>query len=158
MLSEGTIEFLRSRPIGMLCTRDSQNRPAEHECYLADITAGRVIALVPEHLARNLKENVADNGDAALVVSRQPGDHRSVQVKGRITDLGEARQRHDEFPMMAREGFVQWLSAVMSDAEAPAAFDRMSRQSMFRVQLDVRQEFNQTPGPNAGRAISGSDP
>src|SRR5438132_1471852 len=85
MLNDDTVEFLRSRPISMLCTRDRENRPAAHECFLADVTHERVIAFVPEHLARHLAQNVADNGAAALLVSRSPGDHRSVQLKGRIT-------------------------------------------------------------------------
>src|SRR5262245_22176845 len=97
MLEDEVITFLRGRPIAMLCTRDRQNRPSAHECFLAEITADRVVALVPEQLARNLAANVADNGEAAMVVSRAPGDHRSVQLKGKIVRLDDVRPRPEDF-------------------------------------------------------------
>jgi hypothetical protein len=153
-INDDVLAFLRSRPISVLCTRSRENRPAEHECLLAEITADRVIGLVPEQLARSLAENVADNGDAALVVSRAPGDHRSVQLKGKITALGEARLRTDELAEAA-ERLLPVFGAYMPEATARVYLAAMVGQPMFQVRLEVRQVFNQTPGPGAGRPIEG---
>ena len=137
----------------MLCTRDAQDRPFPHECFLAEITANTVIGLVPEHLARGLPENAADNAEAALVASRIPGDHRSVQLKGRITRIDEARVRQVEFAPTI-EPMVKWLSTEMPVEAARAIMDAASRGRAFRIQLEVTEAFDQSPGPKAGRPIA----
>jgi hypothetical protein len=152
MIGEDGIAFLRSRPISMLCTRDAQNRPAAHECFLADIGAERVIGLVPAHLGRNLAENVRDNRAAALVVSRQPGDHRSLQLKGTITSLDGPSIQTELFA--ATEAFVGVYADFVGLERARDLWVRLSLQPMYRVQLQVTQCFDQTPGPKAGRRLS----
>ncbi len=152
-INEDVIAFLRSRPIAMLCTRDRENHPDAHESFIAEVTTDRVICLVPEHLAGRLPQNALDNGDAALLISRSPGDHRSVQLKGKITDLEQARFRAEFAP--AVEPLLPMFTAYMPHGAARAMLDRMTRQPVFRVQLDVTQVFDQTPGPQAGRPIAG---
>jgi len=154
MMSASVREFLRSRPIAMLSTRDAQNRPSLHECVFAAVEDDHVLGMVPEHLGRNLKENVADNGDAALVVSRSPGDHRSVQLKGKITSIEEARccPERFEFPNQA---LLEIFGGYMPEPDARERVSGMRRQSVFLVRLDVAEEFDQSPGPGAGRRIEG---
>jgi hypothetical protein len=156
MIGEDAIAFLRSRPIAMLCTRDANNHPAEHECFLADIQATRVIGFVPAHLARNLAENVRDNGAAALVVSRQPGDHRSVQLKGRITAIGGPSLQTEHFA--ATRPFVEVYANFVGVDRARELWTELSLLPMYRVQLDVAQAFDQTPGPKAGRPLGAGQP
>jgi len=153
MLSQDVIAFLRSRPIAMLCTRDANNRPYGHESCLPHIEADRVVVLVPEQLARNLVENVRDNAAAALLVSRAPGDHRSVQMKGRITDLEMPAMRTEMFASLER--LVDAYRGYMPEDEARAMWTRMSQQPMYRFVLHVAEVFDQTPGPGAGRRIAG---
>jgi len=151
MIGEDAIAFLRSRPISMLCTRDARNHPAAHECFLADIQPTRVIGLVAAHLARNLEENVRDNGAAALVVSRQPGDHRSVQLKGRINELDGPGPFTELFA--ATRPFIDSYAQFVGEDRARDLWFRISLQPMYRLRLDVAQAFDQTPGPGAGRLI-----
>jgi hypothetical protein len=154
VINDDVLAFLRSRPISMLCTRSRENRPAGHECLLAEITGDRVIGLVPEQFGRSLAENVADNGEAALVVSRAPGDHRSVQLKGKVTALGEARLRADDLAEAA-ERLLPMFSHHMPEVTARVYMAALVGQPMFEVRIEVRQVFNQTPGPGAGRPIAG---
>jgi hypothetical protein len=153
MLSEDVIAFLRSRPIAMLCTRDAHNRPYGHESCLPHIEADHVIVLVAEQLARNLVENVRNNGAAALLVSRAPGDHRSVQLKGRITDIELPAVRTEMFENLER--LVDTYRGYMPEDAARAMWLRMSQQRMYRLRLEVAEVFDQTPGPGAGRRIAG---
>lgn len=151
-MTEGVLEFLRSRPISMLATRDAENRPSLHECILADIEDNHVIGLVPAHLARNLTENIANNGEAAIVVSRSPGDHRSVQLKGKITRVEEAKVRTERFAK-AKIALAPMFTHYMPEGPARERIDLMTRQSVYLFRFDVREEFDQTPGPRAGRPI-----
>jgi hypothetical protein len=153
MLSQDVIAFLRSRPIAMLCTRDANNRPYGHESCLPRVEADHVVVLVPEQLARNLVENVRDNGVAALLVSRAPGDHRSVQIKGRITDIEMPAVRKEMFDTLER--LIETYRGYMPDDEARQMWTRMSQQPMYRLHLQVAEVFDQTPGPGAGRRIAG---
>jgi hypothetical protein len=151
MLSEDVVAFLRGRPIAMLGTRDHDNRPYAHESMIAAVTPGRLTVLVPEHLARGLEANVADNGAAALLVSRAPGDHRSVQVKGKIVQLDGAAVRTELFA--GTRSVAEMLEAFMPRELAAQLYEKMTMLPVFRLLFDVQQVFDQTPGPGAGRRL-----
>ena len=153
MLSEDVLEFLRSRPIAMLCTRDGDNRPSIHEAFLADIAPDRIIVMVPAHLARHLTANAHDNGAAALLVSRAPGDHRSVQMKGRIDDIDDAAVRPELFESTLP--LIDVYRAFLPEEQARELWERMRLQSAHRISFEVAQVFDQTPGPGAGARMSG---
>jgi hypothetical protein len=153
MLSQDVIDFLRGRPIAMLCTRDAKNRPYLHESYLAQTEADHVVVLVAQQFGRMLVENVNDNGTASLLISRAPGDHRSVQVKGRITTLEMPEVRAELFgPLFP---LIDAYRMFMTEAGAQEMWSRVSKQRVYRFRFEVAQVFDQTPGPGAGRRISG---
>jgi hypothetical protein len=153
MISEDVIAFLRSRPIAMLCTRDHNNCPSAHETFLAEVTSDEVLVLVPQHLARNLESNVADNGAASLLISRAPGDHRSVQLKGTLSHLEAAHARPELF---AGAGpLLEMWRSFLPEPKASQLQKRMQQQPVYSVRLHVKQVFDQTPGQGAGRQLAG---
>jgi len=153
MLSQDVIAFLRGRPIAMLCTRDAKNRPYLHESYLAQTEADHVVVLVAQQFGRMLVENVNDNGGASLLISRAPGDHRSVQLKGHITGLEMPEVRAELFgPLFP---LIDAYRMFMTEEGAQEMWSRVSQQRVYRFRFDVAQVFDQTPGPGAGRRISG---
>jgi hypothetical protein len=153
MLSQDVIDFLRGRPIAMTCTRDAKNRPFLHESYLAQTEADHVVVLVAQQFGRMLVENANDNGAASLLVSRAPGDHRSVQLKGRISALEMPALHPDLFPPLFPliDAYRMW----MTEDDAQGMWRRVAQQRLYRFRFEVAEVFDQTPGPGAGRRISG---
>jgi hypothetical protein len=151
VIDDDVLEFLRSRPIAMTGTRDRQRRPFAHETFLAVIEPDHIIGIVLEQFSRNLAENVADNGVAAVLVTRQPGDHRSVQMKGAITALERVSSQPEVAILL--QSVVPILRNFMSEADAAAMLASVASQPAFRFRFDVTRVFNQTPGPGAGRPI-----
>ena len=151
MIDDDVLAFLRSRPIAMLGTRDRDNRPFAHETFLVEIEKDHIDAVVLQQFGRNLAENVADNGVAALLVSRQPGDHRSVQLKGLVTSFESVRQGPAVFSGWS--SIVPIFHAFMPKAAAEAFLARVAGQPGFRLRFEPAHVFDQTPGPGAGRRI-----
>jgi hypothetical protein len=154
MISDDTREFMESLSGGMLCTRSADNRPSAHECLLREIGPNHFIGYVPERLSKRLEENVADNGQAAIVTSRTVGDHRSVQLKGRITEIAGPTDEPEVWgPMIetVRPSFHEWFEADVAEKILTA----MGQERVYRVRFEVEQVFDQTPGPKAGNQVSG---
>jgi hypothetical protein len=154
MLSDDVIAFLSSIGGGMLCTRSGANQPAHHECLLARVATDHFIGLVPIHLSRSLPENVAANGDAAFVTSRVYGDHRSVQLKGKIAEFREPELYPSEiaglFPALRS------LFPEVNEERAGRMLAGMQKTPSYWLKFQVAQVFDQTPGPSAGRVIAGA--
>ena len=151
MIDDDVLAFLRSRPIAMLGTRDRDNRPFAHETFLVEIEKDHIDAVVLQQFGRNLAENVADNGVAALLVSRQPGDHRSVQLKGAITSFESVRQGPEVYSGWS--SIAPIFRAFRPEASAAAFLARVATQPAFRLRFEPSRVFDQTPGPGAGRRI-----
>jgi hypothetical protein len=154
MLSAEVITFLSSMGGGMLCTRSDANQPAHHECLLALVTADHFIGLVPIHLSRSLPENVAANGDAAFVSSRVYGDHRSVQLKGKIAEFREPGLYPNEIAGLFPS--LRALFPMISDEKAAWMLATMQKTPSYWLKFQVAQVFDQSPGPSAGRVIAGA--
>jgi hypothetical protein len=152
VIDEDVLGFLRSRPIAMTSTRDAARRPYAHETFLAAVESDHLVGIVLEQFSRNLPENVADNAAAAVLVSRQPGDHRSVQLKGAITSL-ERISRGPEVMANLVETVLPIFTNFMSPADVEAFLARVASQPAFRFRFEVARIFDQTPGPGAGRPI-----
>lgn len=152
MLSDDVIEFLQSLGGGMLCTRSADCQPASCEMLWAEIAPTRVVVYVPAHLGMHLPTNLADNGVVAVVTSRTHGDHRSVQLKGTVAEF--------DGPLMRdRAVYGEWfLNIVKFFPLLPAEDVRAVLLDIigcptFRIAIDVRDVFDQTPGPKAGASI-----
>jgi hypothetical protein len=153
VIGDDTREFILSFSVGVLATRDAENRPFGHECMLETVEADHIVGYVPANLAGHLADNLNDNHAAAIVISRTTGDHRSVQVKGRVAQVGELVTHPEAWAVMRPRllvNFKQWFA----DA-AENVIDGFARQPAHRVRIDVEQVFDQTPGPKAGNKVSG---
>ena len=152
MLDENVIEFLKAMGGGMLCTRNGECQPAASELILTDVTADRLIGIVPVHLGPHLPAYLSESRKASLVASHTFGDHRSVQVKGEV-DVFEDAAVYDPaefgevpfnmaryYPSMAMELVRQAMLVVMSC-------------EVFKLELVVSEVFDQTPGPKAGAPL-----
>ena len=152
MLTPDMIQFLRDVGGGILCTRDADNRPSIVECLYVEIGEDQLVGLVPPYLPTgDLLGNLADNAEFALITSRVPGDHRSIQVKGHVTDWQANVVTPDEvrtalaLPTQRYPGVPESLDL--------SRFEDLVDLPVHRLEFRVEEVFDQTPGPNAGNPV-----
>jgi hypothetical protein len=149
-----TVAFLQSLT-GFLATRDRENRPTACECIVLDLDpetgVGEVAAVA--RFARQMPENLRDNGRFAVVVSRAWKDHRSAQIKGRCLGVsGPVR-----IPERVRPA-IEGLAAVLDTFTLPPRVARDFRageaEPLYIVKVQVEEVYVQTPGPGAGKKLT----
>ena len=109
-----------------------------------------VLVLISAVAAERLLPDLQSNGQAAVTVAR-PTDERACQVKGRFV---AARPVQDDERAHARR---QWAAFV--DNLEYIGIPRVSSQTWIStpdlaVRLKVTEVFDQTPGPEAGKALA----
>jgi hypothetical protein len=90
--------------------------------------------------------NLRDNGRAAVCFARA-SDHRSLQVKGRVTDIREADEEDRERIVRYRNALAESWGAI---GVPPRITLRLTHWPSYAVTIRVEAVFDQTPGPGAG--------
>jgi hypothetical protein len=128
-------------------TRSDGNVPVSMHAVGLEVGPGsRVTVFVAEAPGAETFANLEANGAVAVVLER-PMTHRTVQLKGRCVELRPARE--DERPIVERSlaAFGEDVGAV----GAPAMLWRRIRRWPCRaITVEVREVYEQTPGPRAG--------
>lgn len=93
--------------------------------------------------------NLRDNGQLAVTLSR-PADHRTVQIKGTVRDVREARADERAFVEAYRRTLTAALLRVGMAAELTA---RLTCWPAIAAELEIAEAFQQTPGPDAGMRL-----
>lgn len=152
MLTPEMRQFLLDVGGGMLCTRDAHNRPAIVECFLVEVGEHDVVGLVSPHLLTDdLVANVTDNRRFALTTSRVPGSHRSIQMKGLVTEILPAVARPDDVAT-AMSHPTERYPGIPHDFDV-SRFDVLADMPVHRLVFEVDEVYDQTPGPNAGSPV-----
>ena len=93
--------------------------------------------------------SLAVNPEVAVVVS-EPVSHETFQIKGtsRVVRLGAAEEKE-----IVRQK-IESLAAVLEQLGMPRRVtSRINLWPAFAIEVAVRDVFDQTPGPKAGRQI-----
>lgn len=107
-----------------------------------------------EAIAATTLSNVRETGRLAIQVSH-PIDHRTLQLKGRATQLRAARE--DEHAYVSQ--FVGEFGQVLDKIGLPLELmQRMAHWPASAIDLRVEEIYLQTPGPGAGQPLSGRAP
>jgi hypothetical protein len=93
--------------------------------------------------------NLRDNGRIAVCFARAM-DHRSVQVKGSVLGIEEARAEDRPRVLEYRMALAEAWGVI---GVPPRITLRMVHWPCHAVRLRVGAIFNQTPGPGAGGAL-----
>jgi hypothetical protein len=102
-----------------------------------------------EAMAARTLENLRDNGQVAVSFSR-PIDHRSLQVKGRVTAIRNSSEAERALQERYLIAYVEQLYLV----GLPRSLARRVRSwPSVAVSLQIDDVFVQTPGPSAGRRV-----
>jgi hypothetical protein len=156
MIPPKIIRFLEERAsVGFAGTRDGKLVPRGHRLsgWQIDGSGRTITVFVPASWTTGLVEALRSNGQMAITLE-EVGTHETYQIKGRY--LGDRAVRPDEIDIAtrARERFVKALLAMFS-GEPVATMLRASVPSpSLAVEVEVREVFLQTPGPDAGRRIA----
>lgn len=108
-----------------------------------------ITVYVPLATSHDTIQNVATTKKIAVTVTH-PGDNFATQFKGAAIDARLAREDEAGFVRSRLDAFADILDRVGVPRRVSR---RMAIWPAFAVTLRVDQVFDQTPGPNAGRAV-----
>lgn len=144
--------FLESATLAVAGTRDRGLVPHAHRPSGFGVSRDgeSVVCLFAEAFCENLASSLDDNLEIALTVS-QAGSHETYQLKGR---------RVRSAPVEAGD-LLLYDSCLERGVKALAPLLGFSEETLrenlppptFRVDFSVREIYDQTPGPRAGRRL-----
>jgi hypothetical protein len=135
-----------------LATRAATLQP---DCVMAYAVrpepSGEVTVFLAENAAQRTLENVRDNRQMAMAITR-PSTNGSVQLKGEFAGVGVAGEDERRFLEEVRARFADEMEHV----GIPRAYT-LARPwwPTVALRMRVRDVFLQTPGPEAGRRLAG---
>lgn len=94
-------------------------------------------------------ENLQENGQIAVTIAA-PVSYRSVQFKGRLRGIHEVDERDRAWVQARREMFVTAIALVGDPVQGAR---NLWMDDLIRIEFEVDDAFDQTPGPNAGRRL-----
>lgn len=116
----------------------------------------RITVYLSRRQSRQVLLDVAATGRIAVVFS-EPCSHRTLQVKASHAHIREA-QAADE-PLLQRylAAMEQEIALVGFDARFTRAMLALNLDDLVAISFKPEAAFDQTPGPKAGRALTGAD-
>lgn len=145
-------EFLQSGLGIHFGTRDQKLAPSG--CRVAGVKVeddGRhVVVFLPKAASPRVFENLRANGRGAISLAR-PTDDRAVQVKGLMLFSWDAKPNEETFARGQWTGFLAQLDAIGLPGAATSSWKIFP---CVAVRIKVTAVFNQTPGRDAGAALS----
>lgn len=94
--------------------------------------------------------NLADNGQVAATLTR-PSDHKAVQLKGRCIQVRESTEAERGIQEVFRSALIAGLAVI----GVPRALVRgLAWWPSHAIEFELRDLYEQTPGPHAGERVS----
>ena len=154
MLSPDIVEFVHGPHVMLVGTRNKALRPTVRRAFgaLAEPASDIVTFFLPEYDSGRTMENLADNGRVALLVI-DAFTHQTRQFKGAFVAARPATDQdkavRDVYIDKMVVHFRNWFLPV------PDPFWReFTVEPSQAVSFRVEAIFDQTPGPNAGKALA----
>lgn len=154
ILDEDHAAFIQTGVAVVVATRDSDSVP--------DVARGcgcrvskdrrRVTVLVEPARAGSVLDNVAANGQVAVVFS-QPSTHRTIQLKGSDARLVRITAADRTIASRHLEAWVQELTGIGYRDDFARAVRGQAAQGMVAIAFTPTAAFQQTPGPGAGERL-----
>jgi len=152
-IGEDLVAFLAQGVSLLVGTCDASLTPHSLRATGVRVHADRCHATVylPAVTSRNTVTDVTANPRVALLVS-QPLDHRSFQMKGRVTRVGPAPSDDQAFIEEYLAGFARVLEVVGMPYEVVT---NLSHWPSVALEFSLDELYLQTPGPGAGARLTG---
>ena len=145
------VDFVESGASVLVGTRDMQLRPETMRgagCIVAQDRKSLRL-LLPAITGRRTLANL-EAGSPISVTFNRIHDHRSVQVKGMCLQVRPTDASEHEVVRRYLAAFTESLYFV---GLSRAIVRRMRVEPCMAVEIDVRELFEQTPGPGAGARL-----
>jgi flavin reductase (DIM6/NTAB) family NADH-FMN oxidoreductase RutF len=143
--------FVRSGVAIVVATRDDDMRPEVTRAWGADVATdgASVTVCVAAPPGSQTRSNLERNG-AIAVNFTLPTTYRSAQMKGSVLDVRD--------PSQAELARVERHIALFADQTEQVGLTRsgaqlLAERNLLAVTFAVRELYDQTPGPNAGKRI-----
>jgi hypothetical protein len=133
-----------------VATRDAFLAPELVNGMGLRVDAGVLTVLLPESLSSRTVANARANGEVAVVVV-QPTTEKSVQLKGKLIELRSPGPEDLALQAAYLASLVHELAYV---GVPPSLTRRIGRGPVVVLRMRVRDVFDATPGPNAGRRLA----
>lgn len=153
IIPEPICNFLRNATLAVAGTRDQNLVPHVHRPsgWSVEGDGGTMVCLFPEAFREHLESALESNGEFAITISQSPS-HESYQFKGHCLEWGPIREEDMDVFRSRVESAVEQLSGAYGFPED--ALRRNAPPPVLRVRFQVREIFDQTPGPGAGRRVA----
>lgn len=152
MIDQILAEFLQSGLGIHFGTRDEKLAPSG--CRAAAVKVeddGRhVVVFLPKAASPRVFDNLRTNGRGAISFAR-PTDDRAVQLKGLMLFSRDAKPEEE---VLAREQWAGFLGQLDAIGLPGVATNSWKIFPCVAVRIKVTAVFNQTPGRDAGVALS----
>ena len=154
MVPPKIVDFLRYANVAHAGTRDARLVPHGHSVcgWILAPDLRTLTVIVPEGAQKHLIESLQDNGQLAVTVEKYP-ENETYQFKGRYLSHRPAVQSDVELVQRIREGFIEAVLPVAGEL-AESALRSFIQRPVLAVDMDLREIYEQTPGPGAGARIS----
>jgi hypothetical protein len=152
MIDDSLAEFLQSGLGIHVGTRNEQLEPCGCRATAIKVEddGKHAVVYVPKAASPQIFENLRTNGCAAVSMAR-PADERAAQLKGLMLFSWDARPDEEAFARVQWAGFLGQLESIGLPGAATSSWKVFP---CVAVRLKVTAVFNQTPGPDAGAALS----
>jgi len=150
-IPEELVELIASGVDVYVATRDAALEPESMLAMGIRAHADRksLTVYLPEALAKATLQNLADNHEIAVTLSR-PSDFKAVQLKGLATAIRPSTETDREFQAIFRAALVEQFEAV---GVPRCATRRLVWWPSLAVEVSVRDVFGQAPGLGAGARL-----
>ena len=152
MIDKELAAFLQEGIAIQIGTRNARLEPNGTRVVAVKVEddGSHLLAYVPKMGAPYVLPDLEANGQAALVFARPP-DERACQVKGVFAGARAARASERAF---VADQWDRWLQRLGSIGLPGVAAENWQTWPCVAIRVRVTALFNQTPGPNAGAALS----
>ncbi len=149
-IDPGLKEFLESGVATQVGTASAAGKPSAVNGWGCRVNGdGTLTVFIDTLRAATPLANLATNPKVAVVFA-DPISYRSVQLKGRWRAASRATEDEERWVARYREMLFSNLALIgdNSDSRANTAWDELTR-----IDFDIEQAFDQTPGPQAGQVL-----
>jgi hypothetical protein len=149
-IDPGLKNFLESGVATQVGTASASGRPSAVNGWGSRVNGdGSLTVFIDTVRAATPLANLATNPKVAVVFA-DPISYRSVQLKGRWRAASRATEDEERWVARHREMLLSNLALIgdNSDSRANTAWDELTR-----IDFDVEEAFDQTPGPQAGQLL-----
>ena len=150
-LPNNTYRSLSEEQAAFICSGLSITASSRDGRFIPSIS--RVLACAVKSQALQLLLDIKASAEIAVVFS-QPSSHRTLQIKGKNTHQSDIQDGDIVLIDQCIRGFADNLASIGYPREFAHAFHHYSPDDVAAISFTPVALFEQSPGPDAGKALA----